>query len=227
MGMVALAAVPGVASSGAVGVSDPQSEGLSLSPQQIALARFSLLLRNLEIDEAVLPAILDWLDSDSDERFPNGAEDDYYSRMKPPYRTANHGLTDISELKLVRGIDDEVFEKLRPFVTVLPDVTSVNVNTASVEVLMSLAPAIDRSTANLIVEARKVRPFRTIGEFRAMPMLVGRPLVAQGLTVATDFFKLDMEVTCGQSVLAARALLSRRDGDNVMLVSRDKGFFDD
>ncbi len=227
MGMVALAAVPGVASSGAVGVSGGQGEGLSLSPQQIALARFSLLLRNLEIDEAVLPAILDWLDTDSDERFPNGAEDDYYSRMKPPYRTANHGLTDISELKLVRGIDDEVFEKLRPFVTILPDVTSINVNTASVEVLMSLAPAIDRSTANLIVEARKVRPFRTIAEFRAMPMLLGRPLVSQGLTVSTDFFRLDMDVTCGQSVLAARALLSRRDGDNVMLVSRDKGFFDD
>jgi hypothetical protein len=58
-------------------------------------------------------------------------------------------------------------------------------------------------------------------------MLLGRPLVSQGLTVATDFFKLDMDVTSGQSVLAARALLSRRDGDNVMLVSRDKGFFDD
>ena len=60
-----------------------------------------------------------------------------------------------------------------------------------------------------------------------MPMLLGRPLVSQGLTVSTDFFRLDMDVTCGQSVLAARALLSRRDGDNVMLMSRDKGFFDD
>jgi type II secretory pathway component PulK len=228
MGMVALAAVPGVASSGAAGAAGGQSgEGLVLSPQQIAVARFALLLRNLEIDDSVLPAILDWMDPDSDERFPNGAEDDYYSRLKPPYRAANRGFADVSELKLVRGIDDKVFAKLRPFVTILPDVTPINVNTAPVEVLMSLGPAMDRATANMIVEARKVRPFRSIAEFRALPMLLGRPLVSEGLTVGTDFFTLEMDVTCGQSVLAARALLARRDGDNVMVLSRDKGFFDD
>ena len=228
MAMMALAAVPGVAASGAAGAVGGQGEqGLQLSPQQIALARFALLLRNLEIDESVLPAILDWLDADTDERFPNGAEDDFYSRLKPPYRTANHGFADISELKLVRGIDDEVFAKLRPLVTVLPDVTAINVNTAPLEILMSLAPAIDRATANMVVEARKIRPLRTVAEFRALPMLLGRPLVSQGLGVGSDFFTLEMDVASGQSVLAARALLARRDGDNVMLLRRDKGFFDD
>jgi type II secretory pathway component PulK len=228
MGMVALAAVPGVASAGAVGAGPSQGgEGLQLSPQQIAVARFSLLLRTLEIDESVLPAILDWLDTDSDERFPNGAEDDYYSRMKPPYRSANRGLTDVSELKLIRGIDDEVYAKLRPFVTVLPSATAINVNTAPAEILMSLSPAMDRATANLVIETRKVRPFRSIAEFRALPMLLGRSLVSQGLTVGSEYFKLDMAVTSGQSALAARALLARRDGDNVTLVSRDKGFFDE
>ena len=228
MGMMALAAVPGVAASGAAGAVGAQDEqGLQLSPQQIALARFALLLRNLDIDEAVLPAILDWMDADTDERFPNGAEDDFYSRLKPPYRSANHGFADISELKLVRGIDEEVFAKLRPFVTVLPDVTAINVNTAPVEILMSLAPAMDRATANMVVEARKVRPFRTVAEFRALPMLLGRPLVSQGLGVGSDFFTLEMDVASGQSTLAARALLARRDGDNVMLLRRDKGFFND
>ena len=228
MGMMALAAVPGVAASGAAGaVGAADEQGLQLSPQQIALARFALLLRNLDIDEAVLPAILDWMDADTDERFPNGAEDDFYSRLKPPYRSANHGFADISELKLVRGIDAEVFAKLRPFVTVLPDVTAINVNTAPVEILMSLAPAMDRATANMVVEARKVRPFRTVAEFRALPMLLGRPLVSQGLSVGSDFFTLEMDVASGQSTLAARALLARRDGDNVMLLRRDKGFFND
>ena len=228
LAMTALAAVPGVASAGMAGASGAQpGAGLVLSPQQIALARFALLLRNLDIDEAVLPAILDWIDADSDERFPNGAEDDYYSRLKPAYRTANHGFVDVSELKLVRGVDDEVFEKLRPFITVLPDATAVNVNTAPLEILMSLGPALDRATATMIVEARKVRPFRSIAEFRALPMLLGRPLVSAGLTVSSDFFTLEMDVTSGQSSLAARTLLGRSEGDNVKLLSRDKGFFDD
>ena len=228
LAMTALAAVPGVASAGMAGASGAQpASGLVLSPQQIALARFALLLRNLDIDEAVLPAILDWIDADTDERFPNGAEDDYYSRLKPPYRTANHGFVDVSELKLVRGVDGEVFEKLRPFITVLPDATAVNVNTAPLEILMSLGPALDRATATMIVEARKVRPFRNIAEFRALPMLLGRPLVSAGLTVRSDFFTLEMDVTSGQSSLAARTLLGRSEGDNVRLLSRDKGFFDD
>lgn len=224
--MMALAAVPGVASAGMAGASAAQpAQGLVLSPQQIALARFALLLRNLDIDEGVLPAMLDWLDPDTDERFPNGAEDDFYSRLKPAYRTANRGFEDISELKLVRGIDTEVFEKLRPFVTVLPVATAINVNTAPLEILMSLGPALDRATANMIVETRKVRPFRSIAELRALPMLLGRPLVSQGLTVASDFFRLEMDVTSGQSTLAARTLLGRNEGDNVKLLSRDKGFF--
>ena len=228
LAMTALAAVPGVASAGMAGASGAQpGSGLVLSPQQIALARFALLLRNLDIDEAVLPAILDWIDADTDERFPNGAEDDYYSRQKPAYRTANHGFVDVSELKLVRGVDGEVFDKLRPFITVLPDATAVNVNTAPVEILMSLGPALDRATANMIVEARKVRPFRSIAEFRALPMLLGRPLVSEGLTVGSDFFTLEMDVASGQSSLAARTLLGRSEGDNVRLLSRDKGFFDD
>lgn len=224
--MMALAAVPGVASAGMAGASAAQpAQGLVLSPQQIALARFALLLRNLDIDEGVLPAMLDWLDPDTDERFPNGAEDDFYSRLKPAYRTANRGFEDISELKLVRGIDTEVFEKLRPFVTVLPVATAINVNTAPLEILMSLGPALDRATANMIVETRKVRPFRSIAELRALPMLLGRPLVSQGLTVSSDFFRLEMDVTSGQSTLAARTLLGRNEGDNVKLLSRDKGFF--
>ena len=227
-GMVALATVPGVAAAGTVGaVGGPPEQGVVLSPQQIALARFALLLRTLEIDEAVLPAILDWLDPDSDERFPNGAEDDYYSKLKPPYRTANRGFADLSELRLVRGVNDEVFTKLARFVTLLPEPTAINVNTAAPEVLMSLSPALDRATANMIVEARKVRPFRSVEEFRALPMLIGRPLVSEGLTVGSDFFTLQMEVESGLSTLAARALLARRGADNVSLVTRDKGFFND
>ena len=127
----------------------------------------------------------------------------------------------------MRGIDAEVFEKLRPFVTVLPDATAINVNTAPVEVLMSLGPALDRATANIIVETRKVRPFRSIAELQALPMLLGRPLVAEGLTVSSDFFSLEMDVTSGQSTLAARTLLGRNGGDTVKPLSRDKGFFND
>ena len=226
-GMLALASVPGVAGAGMPAVTSAPGQGVQLSPQQIALARFALLLRALEIDDTVLPAILDWLDPDTDTRFPNGAEDDYYTRLKPPYRSANRAFTDISELKLVRGVDAATYDKLRRFVTVLPGQTAINVNTAPVEILMSLAPAIDRTTADLIVHARTAQPFRAVAEFLALPLLVGRPVVAEGLATSTDYFALDMNVASGNSEWSARTLLSRQGGNDVAVLAREQGFFDE
>ena len=78
------------------------------------------------------------------------------------------------ELRLVRGVTDEAFEKLRPFVTVSSS-GMVNINTAPKEVLMSLsagsdaadAGAIDGATADAILAYRKDHPFsnaRDIGK---------------------------------------------------------------
>ena len=44
----------------------------------------------------------------------------------------------MAELALVRGFDDGVRARLRPFVTALPRFTAVNANTASPEVLAAV-----------------------------------------------------------------------------------------
>src|SRR5690606_28484584 len=90
------------ATPGADGDAAPTEE--TLSPQQIAIARFTLLLQALQLPPEILPAVLDWLDADGDTRFPNGAEDEYYTRLDEPYRAANGPFADVSELRLVRGI---------------------------------------------------------------------------------------------------------------------------
>ncbi len=48
-------------------------------------------------------AILDWLDEDSEPR-PNGAEDEYYGSLSPPYAARNQRLQSLDELLLVRGM---------------------------------------------------------------------------------------------------------------------------
>ncbi len=96
-------------------------------------------MRALEIEPAVVETILDWVDTDSETRFPNGAEDDYYMRLKPPYRAANRPFSDRRELLLVRGVSKEIFAAIAPHVVILPEFTALNVNTAEPESLMSLA----------------------------------------------------------------------------------------
>lgn len=63
-----------------------------------------LLALNLpNLTEDVINSILDWLDSDQDER-SNGAEDIYYGSMTPPYHAKNGPLDSLDELLLVKGV---------------------------------------------------------------------------------------------------------------------------
>lgn len=195
------------------------------SPQEIATARFLLLLGALSIDPAVADAILDWLDEDGDTRFPNGAEDDYYSKLDPPYRAANGPLADVTELLLVRGVSPETLAKLRPFVVVLPTFTPINVNTAPVEVLMSLGPGIDRGTAEGLVRQRDIQVFRSVDAFVRSPILIGRPVSATGLAVQSRYFVLRSQVD-NDDVVRYDSLFDREGSSQPRRLLRQRRFGD-
>ncbi|MDD5129679.1 MAG: type II secretion system protein GspK [Candidatus Omnitrophica bacterium] len=93
--------------------------------------------------------ILDWKDADSDLSIPDGsAEHFYYSNLVFPYTVKNADFEIIDELLLVKGIDDNVFEKIKDYVTIYGE-GRVNVNTASEVVLCALG--LDEDIANKII----------------------------------------------------------------------------
>lgn len=165
--------------------------GPELTPAQRAEQQFRTLLKALELDETPVQAILDWVDPDNETRFPNGAEDDYYSRLTPAYRAANRPLASVQEMLLIRGVDRDFVARLAPFVTCLAAVTPVNVNTASAEVLRSLDPGISSSVARLLVQARDTQPFATAAAFLRHPLLQYRRLDSAGLATASQYFALE------------------------------------
>jgi general secretion pathway protein K len=63
-------------------------------------------------------------------------------------------LRSIEDLAGINGIDDDTIEALRPFVTVLPEVTAVNANTASAEVLAAVVPGLSLGRARALVAQR-------------------------------------------------------------------------
>jgi general secretion pathway protein K len=134
-------------------------------PNPIAINQFTSLLIMLGLDTAIVPAVLDWLDPDSVEMPQGGAESDYYMRLIPPYQPRNGPMPTIGDLRMVKGIDDATFAKLRNYVTVAPE-TAVNPNTASPEVLACLEPELTQNPDIVkgIIEARTVRPFATVTE---------------------------------------------------------------
>ncbi len=95
-----------------------------------------------EAGRGVASAIVDWRD-ENDEVFnaPDGAEEDYYTFLDRPYHCKNAPFESIEELKLVRGVTDEIFNAVRTYVTVFPAQGSllINVNTAPAVVLRAWA----------------------------------------------------------------------------------------
>lgn len=137
--------------------------------------------------DIIADSVMDWKDADSNHRL-NGAEDDYYQSLNPPYKAKNARLDTVEELLLVRGVTLDYFyghsEKtldgsiiykygLSRYVTVYSMTPSININYAPVQVLMSI-PGVTPQIAQAIYERRKVRPFANVNEIiQQLPVNIG------------------------------------------------------
>ena len=99
----------------------------------------------LEQEEAqgMVNAISDWLDEDDEPAGELGAENDYYQNLEYPYECKNGPLTTLAELRLVRGMTEELYlgteeyPGLREVLTVHSN-GKINLNTAGPLVLKAL-----------------------------------------------------------------------------------------
>ena len=186
------------------------------APDEKRLAVFQRLLDTLGIDRAVADAVLDWLDLDENPH-AGGAESSYYLGLPNPYRAKNDLFDTIGELRLVRGVTSEVFEKLRPFVTVSSS-GMVNINTAPKEVLMSLSAgtdlaeggAIDAKTADEIIQYRKDHPFTNASQIgNVSPFLrdlFARTLIRNMVGIQSTYFHVRSSGNVGGTVRTIDAI---------------------
>jgi len=190
-----------------------------------AIAFYKRLLRRLDLDEALADPLVDWIDSDINVRFPDGAEDEVYLGAPTPYRSANRLVADISELRLVKGYEPEVIEKLRPFVVALPEATPLNVNTASAEVLSAVAANMSLADGESLVETRGEDGFETVAKFTQQNELSGKQLTAAQLSVESDWFLMVSEANIGLSRARLASLIQRTD-KGMLVVRRQREFLE-
>ncbi|MFH1996089.1 MAG: general secretion pathway protein GspK [Candidatus Omnitrophota bacterium] len=92
----------------------------------------------LESAKSLAFCIIDWKDEDTAFQHPNyGAEDSDYRFMNPPYESKDSRFEMVEELLLVKGMTTEIYERVRPYVTVYTE-GPVNINTAPQAVLAAL-----------------------------------------------------------------------------------------
>lgn len=190
-------------------------------PNEAALAQFRRLLRLLQIDAPYAERLLDWLDADQDPSGGYGAEDNQYLLLQPAYRAGNRLLSDVSELRLLLEMSEEDYQRLLPHVSVLPSTAALNVNTASAEVLASLADGLPLAMAQGVVASRTGRPFEDVQGF--LTQFGGLAMQSQGLAVGSEYFQVVSEVTVGDRRQLLRSTLQRAGDGRLYVLARDLG----
>jgi len=120
------------------------------------------------------------------------------------------------------GLSPATVTALAPYVTLLPEATPVNVNTASVEVLAAAVPGLDMAGAQRLVQQRSQRYFSEVSDInQALP---GSNLnVAAGqLAVATSYFEVIGRLRLDRIWVQEHSLL-KRSGTTVTIVWRHRG----
>ena len=189
---------------------------------KLARERFERLLRQLELNPEITSTILDWLDPDIEVRFPAGAEDDYYIGLDPAYRTANQNMLSPSELLLLKDLDKASYEKLRPFVTTLPATTPININTASAEVLLSLADDLTQSGIEGLLKKREDKAYNNVEDFLAEDIFAGKNIPLEGLSVNSDYFRLQAQADIGHIRQTLTSIFVRDNEGRIQTIVRSE-----
>jgi general secretion pathway protein K len=185
-----------------------------------SLEQYARLLAALGLDPRLAGITADWLDSDLDAAFPDGAEDPIYTSILPPYRTANQTLTGISELQALDGMDKASFDLLARHITALPGRPGINANTATAAVLQSLDDNMSQASVEALLSEREDGGFADIGT--AFSSLV-QPDVLNRLDEATNFFQLKVVVRIDSVRFTLYSVLERDPRGSVTPILRSFG----
>ena len=144
------------------------------------------LFEYLKINPDLALAIADWIDSDSDPRLADSEDS-----------AKNGPLWSIDELKLISGIDGEVFDKIEPYVTVADPMIlwKININTAELPVLISLSEKMTETLAERIIAYRNDTPFI---KFTEVSSLIGETNwggISTNAKLKSDLFRVITRAT--------------------------------
>ncbi|WP_046007044.1 type II secretion system minor pseudopilin GspK [Pseudoalteromonas rubra] len=194
------------------------------------------LLKNIEdlpseeSEEAMADSVYDWLDDDS-ITFRSGAEEDEYMSLRTPYLTANNLFASVSELRIIKGFNPLVMEKLLPYVCVIPGSTelAINVNTIQPEqalLLSALMEGLSQSGAEAIISARPEKGFDSVQDFYAEAANQGASDKQKNdkiFTISSNYFKLRAKAQFDERLFRLTSIIEIKDGRASILARKFGG----
>ena len=178
-----------------------------------SVAAWARLFKQLDLPESELQSLTDGLL----RAYGGVVEGDAGAQPAGSQPLQPHTLADLRWL----GVSEQTLTTLRPFITLLPARTSVNLNTAAPEVLLASVPELEMAQARALVQARASRHMANEADFHQR---MNNPAIlfdanAQGFT--TRFFSVTGQLRLGASTVQEMSVL-QRDGLDVKTLSRTR-----
>jgi len=120
------------------------------------------------------------------------------------------------------GVGPASLKALQPHVTVLPDRSTLNLNTASAEALSASIPGLDLAQAQLLVSERANQPFRDLPAAQArIPGATNETVNSQQHDVRSRYFEVRVRLRLDDTVTEEHSLVVR-NGLNVNVRWRER-----
>ena len=176
------------------------------------LERFAALFERLNLPRAELQTLATQLQAALQAKTQSSA--------KPTSATDNTALMPQQTAQLVwLGLSPRTLAILQPHITLLPEATPVNLNTASAEVLSASLPGLDLASARQAVDLRQRGNWVNLDAAREALGTAGRQLDDRQHSVQSRYFEVHGRMRIDQVVQQEQSLV-RRDGNQVSMVWR-------
>jgi general secretion pathway protein K len=180
---------------------------------EVGMAAFGRLFEELKLS----PQELTMLGS----RLQQALDSSQYSSDTPNMPLVPRRVEDLGWL----GLAPSSVAALRPYVSVLPVHTAVNLNTAPPEVLVASVPNLSMADAQKLVAARASKYFRSTADASTVLNQPGISFSESEHGVATRYFEVLGRLRMGSTTVLERSLV-QRDGINVTTVWRERAAAD-
>lgn len=213
--------------------SDSNNE-LGADRPSLEMDAFNALIRELTngdtyAADVFMDSIVDYLDEDTIARV-NGAEDNTYLGKAHPYLSANTLLTELSELRLINGVNIDWFEELLEYVCVLPNNPNllVNVNSLTIDdaILLAALTGLSTSDAQSLIESRPENGYDNPADFFGESEMTGLSLPKSQMAwfdTSTEYFTLTTITQYNNTQFALTSLLHVAKQEDVSVLQRTFG----
>lgn len=191
-------------------------------PQAVLI--FQRLLQMVGLEPKWAQLMADWIDTDAEPGFPDGAEDSFYTTQAPPYRTPNLLVTSTSELLALPGFGRDRYLKIAPYVAALPQDATINICSASgllLDAMIAGRTEFGSDPARLTSE-RQTACFPKLADYQAAfggdQVSFGK--ISNRISQNSHYFRLTSLVSIGSAQFNLYSLLLRDPSGHVRPIQR-------